>query len=155
MTQEEIGNVEMQVSLETDSELENLARKISAVRRTKDELTKQLDDLKAEEQMIKGRLKELMIAREITKFHINGVGLIYFQSSFYPVVVGDPELLISWLDGHEGSQVAIRNINRSSLKEFYEELLAGDRELPPTDLVKAESIQDVRFRPDHKVILGG
>ena len=138
-----------------DEELETLARKMQKVRSSKDDLNHQLDDVKAEEAMIKARLKDLMERREMTKFHVKGVGLVYFQTGIYPKVQGDPTDLVKWLDEHEGTDVAPRTISKDRLKEYFEGRLADDKEVPPSDMVEMRTGQEVRFRPDHKMAAGG
>ena len=136
--------------LTPDEELEFLARKLHQARAWKSELMDKLDDAAAEEAMIKGRLKELMEKREMTKFHVKDVGLVYFQSTFFPKIKGDIGVLIDWLDSHDGQTVAPRTVSKERLREFIEEALHDDREVPPSSLVEVQSGQDVRFRPDHK-----
>lgn len=133
---------------EVTSELETLARRLAQIRTSKEDLDNQLEELNAEEDMIKVRLKELMESLEMPKFHITGAGLVYFQTSFFPKIVGDPIKTIEWLDDHEGKDISPRKINQARLKEYYEERMGGDLEVPPSELVEAKTVAEVRFRQD-------
>ncbi len=150
MTNEPLNEVDERPAFDdgTDRELGDLARKLASVKRWREELADKDRDASAEERMIKGRLRELMERREMTRFHVSGVGLVYSQNLYFPKVVGDPAAVTAWLDAEGATDVAPRTIKVDRLRELLQEREENDRPLPPPDLVEVQRGREVRFRAD-------
>lgn len=127
------------------SEATQLAKQYHAGRQRKDELTKQLDDVKAELDMIGEDLTKKMEELGLQTFKLEGLGTYYLQTSFYPKVL-DAEKVIDWLDKNGQSNIAPRTIKGPAFKEFYQERVEHDQPIPPPDLVEASSNTGVRLR---------
>lgn len=127
------------------SEAIQLARKYAEICTKKDELNKQLDDLKAEQDMVAVDLKNKMEEIGLQKFGLEGIGTYYLQTSFYPKIL-DQDVIIDWLDKNNLSTIAPRTVKGPAFKEMYQERMEKDLPLPPAAAVDAHSETGVRLR---------
>jgi hypothetical protein len=128
------------------SEAVSLAKRYYEVRQQKAVLDKQVEDLKAERDMIAQQLQKIMEEIGMSKFNLKEIGTFYLQATFYPLVTGDPVKVIEWLDGQGHGSIAPRTISKPAFKELYQQLVDGDKPLPPPDLVEAHTEVGVRLR---------
>lgn len=126
------------------SETIELAKKYAENKKAREGKKKELDDLKAEQDMIGEALTKKMEEIGLINFKLPE-GTFYLATSFYPTVL-DAEKMIDWLDKQGQTSIAPRTINKTAFKEFYQERVEKDLPLPPAELVDAHSETAVRLR---------
>ena len=128
-----------------NSETLALADKYHEIREKKRAAEKVVDDIKAEEDMVRTTLTNKMEELGLQSFKVEGKGTFYLQTSFFPKVI-DEAKMIDWLDKQGATNIAPRTIHKAAFKEFYQERLEKDLPLPPAELVDAHSETAVRLR---------
>jgi hypothetical protein len=71
---------------------------------------------------------------------------VFFQSSAWAKIEGDPDKVIEWFDKNAGIDVAPRKISLARLKDYAENAMENDKPFPPTELVELKPSKELRLR---------
>lgn len=126
-------------------EVSDLAKRLIVVRQKRQELEREVDAQKGEEDQIKEALRGHMERLELRNFKMMDGSTIYLEAKFY-LKFEDSAKVIEWLDSEKLGDVAPRTVNRARLNDTYKDRTAEDKPLPPPEIMEATSLVTVKVR---------
>lgn len=128
----------------SETELMGWLKKWHELKKTKDDMTIQLDGINGEIEQIKEAVKGKLMEQGVTKLSFEDQ-TVFLKASAYNTIV-DNDGLIKWLDKEGAGDVAIRKIDRPRLKEILEQRFEKDLPFPPDNLLELKPKTEVVMR---------
>jgi hypothetical protein len=133
----------------TNDKATNLAKEMYKLRKEKQALEVQVNEIDSKADQIKIELTNIMTDLGMQKFGLEGIGTFYLSTNIYPKIQ-DQDALILWLDEHQKGDIAPRKVHMPSLREMFETNLEKDLAVPPPALVDMSTEVSVRLRMTNK-----
>lgn len=86
-----------------------------------------------------------MQAEDVVKFSVEDVGTVFLKTTFYPKVIGDPEVAIQTLDDLGYPEASPRTVNSARLREIIMTRQENDEPPLPEELFRATPITKVHI----------
>ncbi len=121
------------------------AEQLALTEREISSITDHLEKLKEIKTKLEAELLEVMQSEDVTKFSVDKVGTVFLKTTFYPKVIGDPEIAIRTLDELGYPEASPRTVNAARLREIINMRQEEDESPLPEEIFRATPITKVHI----------